>query len=270
MWSGSAGAVRSSVGDDVRDVPSVPGRGDDALPHRAPSGGAVPEDRSVTARVVGLLAAGYAALTVTFVVTGFVVTELVMDAWLGDVDTGVTAWFARHRSAPLDAITRVLSDLADTFTVVGAVVGASAMLLASRLWRHAAVLLVGLALELGVFLSTTYVVGRRRPTVDALDSVPSTASFPSGHAAAAVVLYVGLALIACSLAGHTVRRGWVLAAGVLAAGVALSRVYRGLHNPIDVVAGALLGACCLAVAVVVARTLPERGERDRIELGSGT
>jgi undecaprenyl-diphosphatase len=38
---------------------------------------------------------------------------------------------------------------------------------------------------------------------------------------------------------------------VLAVGVAMARLYEGMHHPTDVIAGALYGSCCLAVAVLV-------------------
>ncbi|HEX9636166.1 MAG TPA: phosphatase PAP2 family protein [Acidobacteriota bacterium] len=57
-------------------------------------------------------------------------------------------------------------------------------------------------------------------------------SFPSGHAAAALMLAVGL--------GSAYRRArWPLA--LWATGVCLSRIALGVHYPIDVLAGALLG-----------------------------
>jgi undecaprenyl-diphosphatase len=64
-------------------------------------------------------------------------------------------------------------------------------------------------------------------------TMPSSASFPSGHAAA------GFAF-ACS-AGHCLpRMGAPLVA--LAAAVGCSRVYTGVHFPADVVVGSAIGA----------------------------
>jgi undecaprenyl-diphosphatase len=92
-------------------------------------------------------------------------------------------------------------------------------------------------------------VGRSRPPfdnppIDPLVGVPSTPSFPSGHATAA---------FACALVlAHAVPR---LTAPllVLAALIAFSRDYVGVHYPIDTIAGAALGA---AIAVVLIRVLP--------------
>lgn len=85
------------------------------------------------------------------------------------------------------------------------------------------------------------------PTVIALIGLPGDASFPSGHATSA------FAAAGVVMALHPALRAPALA---LAALVALSRVYLGVHHPVDVLAGALLGAAIAAVVVLTARRLP--------------
>ena len=257
---GSRGAGAGATASNSRALPDG-----DALLRTDPPGGPV-EGTTRVRRIVVMLAVGYAVLTTSVLLSGAIVTELVVGSWIGDLDAGLTRWLAGSRWAPLDDVTRVLSNLADTFTVIGTTVGAGVVLLAARLWRQAALLLAGLPLELAVFLSTTYVVARPRPTVVALESLPSTASFPSGHMAASVVLYGGLALIASSLAPGHVQRMWFWSgAALLTVGVGFSRVYRGLHNTIDVLAGASLGIGCLVIAVLIARLVPHEATVTTIE-----
>jgi membrane-associated phospholipid phosphatase len=81
---------------------------------------------------------------------------------------------------------------------------------------------------------------RRRPDVASQDlpserrvRMPGSASFPSGHAAAAVAFASGVGSVIPS-AGLPLR--------ALALLVGYSRVHTGVHYPADVVAGALLGA----------------------------
>jgi membrane-associated phospholipid phosphatase len=100
-----------------------------------------------------------------------------------------------------------------------------------------------------VFLVTTLVIARPRPTVPRLDVSPPTSSFPSGHTAAAIALYVGLAIIV----GRHVRNGvvrslvWTLAI-LIPCFVGVSRVYRGMHHPTDVLGSIPLGVAALLVA----------------------
>lgn len=82
-------------------------------------------------------------------------------------------------------------------------------------------------------------VGRDRPLLEHVPAIrrlkhqPTSTSFPSGHAASAVAFTTGMALES---------PGWGVALAPVAAAVAFSRVYTGVHYPSDVLAGAALGA----------------------------
>ncbi|MFE2164482.1 bifunctional phosphatase PAP2/diacylglycerol kinase family protein [Streptomyces sp. NPDC059447] len=70
------------------------------------------------------------------------------------------------------------------------------------------------------------------PPVRQLATQPRTTSFPSGHSASAFAFTAGVALES---------PGWGAVLAPVAAAVAFSRVYTGVHYPSDVVAGAALG-----------------------------
>jgi membrane-associated phospholipid phosphatase len=59
------------------------------------------------------------------------------------------------------------------------------------------------------------------------------------------------------------RAAAVVAAAAIPLGVALSRMYRGMHFLTDVVAGAVLGVLCLVAAMVVVRRGLERYSVER-------
>ena len=87
-------------------------------------------------------------------------------------------------------------------------------------------------------------IGRQRPPlvdprVHPLIPLPHDPSMPSGHAMMAFAGATLLALVAP-------RLRWAFLA--LAAGVALSRVYLGVHFPSDVMVGAVIGAAIGALA----------------------
>ncbi|UGY95279.1 bifunctional phosphatase PAP2/diacylglycerol kinase family protein [Streptomyces gobiensis] len=81
-------------------------------------------------------------------------------------------------------------------------------------------------------------VRRVRPLLDAVPVIrqlhrqPVSTSFPSGHSASAAAFATGVALES---------RGWGVAVAPVAASVAFSRVYVGVHYPSDVLAGLALG-----------------------------
>jgi undecaprenyl-diphosphatase len=139
--------------------------------------------------------------------------------------------------------------------VVAIVVGCIGLLVVRRPWM-ALLIGIGFALEPSIYATVTYLVPRRRPPVVLLEpDLPPNASFPSGHVAAAVVLYGTAFLVAASMTRR--RRVRLACAGVAViavVAVGVSRVYRGEHHPTDVVAGALLGVMCLLVAVLAVRT----------------
>lgn len=88
-------------------------------------------------------------------------------------------------------------------------------------------------------------------------SMPTSTSFPSGHAAAAAAFATGVA-------GTFPEAGIPLSGA--AAIVAYSRVHTGVHYPVDVIAGTVVGSAVaqLTVAVLARRpvkTLPCRRQR---------
>src|SRR5262249_52323959 len=90
------------------------------------------------------------------------------------------------------------------------------------------------------------VVGRDRPPVPTVGTTYATSSFPSGHVASAVTLYGGIALVVTAHRSHAARRIALVVVGVIAAVVALCRMYSGFHYLSDCIAGALTGVIWLA------------------------
>jgi membrane-associated phospholipid phosphatase len=120
------------------------------------------------------------------------------------------------------------------------------MRIAYHRWREFFFLAAAMLGQLEMFSITARVVARARPPVPKLDVFPPMQSFPSGHTAAAVALYGGIAVI---LAIHSRRRAyaaaWWVMLLIIPVAVAISRVYRGMHYPSDAAASFIGGLGCL-------------------------
>jgi undecaprenyl-diphosphatase len=134
----------------------------------------------------------------------------------------------------------------------------------SVLWRRWGVLFMTvLAVAVADWLSTGLkaLVDRPRPPLrypepKTLVLLPHDASFPSGHAATSFAAATVLSFAAPRLAPFLF---------VLAAAVGFSRVYVGVHYPLDVIGGAALGvlvAIALRLLVGARRRSPRVRPRD--------
>jgi membrane-associated phospholipid phosphatase len=190
-------------------------------------------------------------LLAVFVGVGFLVTKLGGHDAIGRADPATERWFARERAPELNRITHYTTDLGETFTVIAAgILLAIASRLVWKRWRESILVAVALAGEVVIFVSVTSLIDRHRPSVSHLDPAPPTSSFPSGHTAASVVLYLLIALLVTSrMQSGTARKLLWTVAVLIPVAVGLSRLYRGMHYPTDVISGAALGSAWLFTAV---------------------
>jgi undecaprenyl-diphosphatase len=210
------------------------------------------------AAIVGMVGAGVLALV--FLVIGFTINDLLAasnsEAWINRL-------LERQRTALWDDVTFVGSGFAHGFVIVPIAIVTAGLLVRARRWSLTGLVAVGLLVEVTVYTVVATAVGRDRPAVARLEALP-TDSFPSGHVAAAVVLYGALAMIAREVdAPRPVQTvAWSIAL-VVPLIVALSRLYRGVHFVTDVAAGIVLGLAALAVAVLAVRSAAIVADRER-------
>jgi undecaprenyl-diphosphatase len=189
------------------------------------------------------------------IVAGLFVTRVLVHVHgVAADDESLIRFFSHHRSSGLTDASLVGSIMAGG-VVLPIIAGAAALVaLLGKHWRLAGFLLFALAVESGSYRATTLLVHRHRPEVHRLENLPVDASYPSGHTAAAIAVYCGIALLLTSkIASRGARVAvWVVAA-LIPVFVAFSRMYRGMHHPLDVAGGVLIGIAALSALVLVTR-----------------
>jgi len=171
------------------------------------------------------------------------------------LDRRVEHWVVTHRLAQLDQPFVWLSRVG-THGLVWLVLGA----VAAVALRRPSLLLLVLTADIVAELASSglkEVVGRPRPhDPHALVAPPSGLSLPSGHAATSFACAAVLAAAIPRLA---------VPLFVLAAAIAFSRVYVGVHYPLDVLAGAALGIAVATALLLLVRA--RRGSRPALPRG---
>ena len=131
--------------------------------------------------------------------------------------------------------------------------GVAAVLAAARHWRLA--LFIVAATSAGAVFNTglKHLFARVRPDLVPHEVAVTNASFPSGHAFGAAMVYLTLAALLSQRIEQQAARALLLAlAAGLVAAVGVSRVALGVHWPSDVLAGWAAGAAWAFASWLVA------------------
>jgi undecaprenyl-diphosphatase len=165
------------------------------------------------------------------------------------LDHLLRAWVVTHRSPVLNGAMSALS-LVGQAGLVWFLIGGGLTAWRRLAWRDFARLVLAVLIASLVVDGVLKPVFQRvrpyggTPEIPVIGRLPITASFPSGHSANSFASAFVLSRLAP--AG---RVFWWL----LAVAIAFSRVYLGVHYPLDVIAGGLIGVACAALALRVTR-----------------
>jgi undecaprenyl-diphosphatase len=210
---------------------------------------------------------GLAALAALTIALGWVLETYVLpDHGIGHADEHVNVWLAQHRTPTRNDVSFWLSGMGDIYAIPALVAITAIVAAIRRSWRVVGFILAAIGVEAATYRVTTLIIHRERPAVPRLEQLPVNASYFSGHTAASVAVYCGIALVltrAISSRWLTLTCWTVAIAMPLLVGFA--RMYRGMHHPTDVAAGVLVGIGSLLVASAASRAgartaaaLPER------------
>ena len=261
LWLGvTTSAFRSSRVPDSEAAVPLTDQGAAALDAREP---APAHDRPLPDgwRTVAVLLVAGVLLWGALVGIGLLITDL---SAVRQLDAAIVTWFASIRTNTLTTVAVAVGHLGGTAGItIFVLIAAPLLLAATRRWGPPLFLAAAVVGETVLFLATVTIVSRSRPAVEHISAtLPPTSSFPSGHAAAAAAAYGAVAVLAWAWTRGWLRVSIITLATVAAVGVALSRIYRGVHHPTDTVVSIVYAAVWVAVCWWALRPDPPDGGAD--------
>ncbi|MET0557182.1 MAG: phosphatase PAP2 family protein [Solirubrobacterales bacterium] len=210
------------------------------------------------------LLGGLLVLLVASILLAFFVVEVLASGsglGLGGTDESFNETLAAHRSGTLTTLAEVGAQLGAAVLVVFVCLIVIACAITRR-WRIAAFAAFALMLESATYFVTSFAVPSDRPSVPRLEKLEVDTSYPSGHTAAAVAVYAGLVLLLTSRFTSSLTRALAWTGAILLVTfIALSRMYEGMHHPLDVAGGILVGIGAILVALFACRAAGAAAER---------
>lgn len=208
----------------------------------------------------GLLVA--TLLAVAIVLTASLLID-VDQPWFQPFDDSIRSWAVRNQHPLPVAVAKALDVIGSVWVTVPLRLLAIVVLTVRRRWTQLSVFVVAIVASELCIGPLKALVGRNRPPM--AEVVVSAPSFPSGHAVAAAVTAFGLVI--AFLPRSRWRLHWMVGASLLAASMALSRLYLSAHWATDTIAGVCLGTGIAVGTEVVAASARTRRAARRASSG---
>jgi undecaprenyl-diphosphatase len=211
------------------------------------------------------LAAGFLLLVAASTLLALFVVHVAISnsgLGLGGEDESFVQTLVDERTGTLTTFSEIGSQVGGA-PVLPIIVGLVALVCAfKRRWRIAAFAVFVLAAESATYRVTSLLVPRDRPHVQRLEDLPVDASYPSGHTAASVAVYAGLVLLLTTRFTSSLSKALAWTGAILLTTfVALSRMYQGMHHPLDVAGGLLIGIGAILLLLFACRSAGAAAER---------
>jgi undecaprenyl-diphosphatase len=197
---------------------------------------------------VGVLLAAWVALTGILIIAG---AGVVHSSTVGAFDRHVTSLVVAHRTPALDAVMKAITWLGSWVALVTTAVLLVVLAVSGRLvWLAVLLAVAAWAGEAGAVTLAKHVVQRPRPPRDIWLKTAHGWSWPSGHAATAVLVFAVLSIVLTHVVPSRLSTvgSWIVAVAAMAA-VGFSRIELGVHWTTDVVASFVFVSMWLLVIV---------------------
>jgi len=210
---------------------------------------------------------GFLVLAAASILLALIVVHVLLPSGglgLEGTDESFNDTLAAHRTGTLTTIAEVGTQVGGA-PVLPILVGLIAIVCAfMRKWLIAAFAVFVLTVESATYRVTSIAVPRDRPSVHRLEGLEVDASYPSGHTAASVAVYAGLVLLLTTRFTSSLKKALAWTGAILVVSfVAMSRMYEGMHHPLDVAGGVLVGIGAILVLLFACRAAGAASERRR-------
>jgi undecaprenyl-diphosphatase len=207
----------------------------------------------------GAIAAGVLVVIVTACVFGSIAAAVMHGYAITRVDVAIAQWFHQNATTALTGFVLAFTHLHSTPGLLTLSALFALFLLRTRQQRWLLTLAITVPGGMLLNVALKHIFQRARPTFDEPLLSLTTYSFPSGHASGSTVFYGLLAAyLICMSPSWMSRIVIALAAMVMVALVAISRMYLGVHYLSDVVAGMVEGIGWLALVFTAVAALRQR------------
>lgn len=203
------------------------------------------------------LLAGFLVLALASIALAYIVVHVLVPSsgvGLEGTDESFNDTLADERTGFLTTLAEIGSQVGGA-PVLPIIVGIVALVAAfKRHWLIAGFAVFVLAVESATYRVTSIVVPRDRPSVPRLENLEPDASYPSGHTAASIAVYSGLVLLLTTRFTSSLKKALAWTAAILLTTfVAFSRMYEGMHHPLDVLGGVFVGIGAILVLLFACR-----------------
>lgn len=189
------------------------------------------------------------------------------NAPLTGADAAILLAFAAHRRPWLNGIAMDFTSVGSPVVVALFTFAFGAFLIAKSDRRGAFALVIASLASAPLTELLKDTLERPRPTIVPQLVHVTSLSYPSGHSLASAAVYLTTAFVFARHVKRWSERAFALAfAAIVVVVIGASRIYLGVHNPTDVIAGILVGTAWSLCVLVILRAL-DSGARRR---GSGS
>lgn len=187
----------------------------------------------------------WAFLLVLIVLLGWLSCEVSIRQTL-PFDLAVRNAIHEHASPPLTSAMLTMSFIGEPYIVLPLTALACVLFWRAGLANRARLLIIAMGGEVILEQTIKVMVHRQRPEPFFHYPLPTSYSFPSGHAFASTVFFGTLAALISPLLSSFRQRIFIwLAAILMTAVIGFSRIYLGVHYASDVIAGYVGGLAWL-------------------------